>query len=223
MKKRLFQTTSLLLSLLLAGCFEVREEVNLKADGSGELSFVIDLSRSKGKMKQYMRMQRVESYRVPSEYEVETLLRTLKAGLQETEGITYVQTKSDWSNFIFTIDARFLRVDALNQALVKMGSHLQHVDMPPILETNFSYNTGSFKRFFDYLADPADLTKLSAAQRHLLEASSAISIYRFEKKVKEMTHEKAIVSPSGKAVMLKVSLFDLLNGTGTMANAINLE
>lgn len=213
----------LLFPILFTNCFEIREEVNLKADGSGEVLVVFDLSKSKGKLKQYMKMERVESYRVPSEAEIETFMLTIKNTLRGVNGINYTETKSDWSNFIFNVTARFDNITALNKAILRIADQVKDLQIPPIMEANFSYDKGRFSRLFDYPPKPEEFAKLPSMQRFMLESSHAISIYRFEKNVKNISHDKAMVSPSGKAVMLKVPIADLVTGKATLANSINFE
>ncbi|MEZ4932567.1 MAG: hypothetical protein R2788_10665 [Saprospiraceae bacterium] len=223
MEKNISKLILLIIPILFTSCFEIREEVNMKADGSGEVMVVFDLSKSKGKLKQYMKMEKVENYRVPSEPEIETYLLTIKNTIRGVSGINYTETKSDWSNFIFNVTARFDNIDALNKAILRIADQLKNMDIPPIMEANFKYEKNRFNRLFDYPPKPQEFAQLPSMQRFMLESSNAISIYRFEKKVRDVSHEKAMVSPSGKAVMLKVSLADLVTGKGTLANSISFE
>jgi len=57
----------------------------MKADGSGEVEVVVNMSKSKGKLKQYMKMDKVENFRMPSEAEFEALLLRAKNTLREVE------------------------------------------------------------------------------------------------------------------------------------------
>ena len=214
---------TILLPFLSSGCFEIREEVNMKADGSGEVLVVFNLSKSKGRLRQYMTMEKVESYRVPSKAEVESLLLQVKNTMRVVEGITYAEAKSDWSNFIFQFNARFDNLTALNKAITLLSRQLEFVDMPPVTQANFEYGNGIFHRFFDYPPNPEDFARLPSIQRLMLESSQMIGIYRFEKSVKSTSHAKSILSPSGKSVMLKMPLSQLLTGTGSLENTITFE
>ena len=195
----------------------------MKSDGSGEVILVFDLSKSKGKLKQYMKMEKVENYRVPSEAEIESLLFQIKTSLRAEEGITYAETKSDWSSFIFNVTARFDNIGALNTAIEDLSEQLKYLEIPPLTTANFNFENGHFSRYFDYPTKPEEFAQLPSMQRFMLESSNAISIYRFEKKVKDFTHAKAMISPSGKAVMLKMPLSELITGRGTLANSIEFE
>lgn len=223
MKKPIAYLISLILLLTLTGCFEIREEINMKADGSGEATMVFDLSKSKGKLKQYMKMEKVENYRVPSEVEIESFLYQVKSSMRMMKDITYVETKSDWSNFIFHITARFDNVDALNEAIAGLSEQMKHLEIPPVTTANYHYEKGRFSRHFDYPTKPQEFAALPSMQRFMLETSNAISIYRFEKKVKNISNKMAMISPSGKAVMLKMPLSELITGQGTLTNSIEFD
>ena len=210
-----------LLTLLFSGCFEIREEVNMKADGSGEVRMVFDLRRSKGKLKQYMKLEKVENYRVPKKAEIEALFVEIKKGLRAIDGISYADSKSDWSNFIFEISARFDNVEALNAGVKLLSKQLRKLEVPTITEADFEYKGNRFKRLFDYPPKPEKYNQLPSLQRFMLESSHMTCIYRFEKMIANFTHKKAMVSPSGKAIMLKLPFSDLITGKGTLENDIS--
>lgn len=210
----------LLLPLLFVSCFEIREEVNLKADGSGELTIIANLSESKGKVRGYLKTGHAEGHYVPSPHEVETMLSQVKSILNKTKGITFTQTKEDWSNFIFTVVTRFENVDALNEAARKISHHFAQYGMPAIEVDNFSFTDGKFERHFEYPSEKEEFEKLPGVQKRMFEAARMISIYRFENDISQYSHKKAQLSPSGRAIMLQLPLADLAKGTGTMANRI---
>jgi len=207
--------------LLFSSCFEIREEVNLKSDGSGELTIVANLSESKGKVRGYLKTGHAEGHYVPSPHEVETMLSQVKSILNKTEGITFTQTKEDWSNFIFSVNTRFENVDALNEAARKISHHFAQYGMPLIEVDNFSFEKGKFERHFEYPPEPKEYAKLPGVQKKMFEAAEMISIYRFEENINSFSHPDAQLSPSKRAIMLKIPLADLAKGTGTMGNIIN--
>ena len=219
MKKPFFFCT-ILIAILFTGCFEIREEVNLKSDGSGELTIVANLSQSKGKVRQYLKMGVAEGHHVPSPYEVEHMLGKIKSILEETEGITLAQTKEDWSNYIFTVTARFDKINAVNKGLRELSEQLGEYGMPDIKVDNFSFANGQFKRHFNYPAPAGEFEKLPPVQQKMFAAAKMISIYRFEQDIKTYSHPGAQLSPSGRAIMLQIPLADLATGKATLANTI---
>lgn len=209
-----------LVFLTLTSCFEVREEVNLKADGTGEVTVVANLSESKGKLHQYMKMEKVEGYRVPKPAEVDAALVQLKALLNATKGVTFVHVKSDWSNFIFSVNARFDNLEALNAAVRTISQNFKQYGIPPIEQDNFKLRDKQFQRLFNYSTQRAEFEALPSMQRFMLESARMIAIYRFEQPIKGFSNKKAAVSPSGKAIMLQVPLAELAKGTSTLANEV---
>ena len=220
MKPILKLTSAFLLILCFSSCFEIREEVNMKADGSGEVTWVANFSQSKDNVRRYLQMERVEGYKVPKPNEIEAFLSHVKVTLGNVEGISNVLTKADWSSYIFTVSARFSNVNVLNQAITTMSERLDYVTLQPVEQTNFSFENDRFSRQFEYPGKPKEFQELPSMQRYMLETARMISIYRFEQNITEFSNKKAQISPSGKAIMLQVPVADLAKGTGTLENTI---
>ncbi len=211
-----------LLASMLSSCFEIREEVNMKSDGSGEVSFVVNLSQSKENVAKYMAMGKVEGYKVPSKQEVEANLAKIKDMIGKVPGMSAVMVKSDWSSYIFSVSGRFAHVDALNKAMEivakeydKEGKHAASG------KSGFGYNNGQFKRLSSYPSKAKEFRELPSMQQYVLETAKMTSIYRFDRSIKKLGNPKAQLSPSGKAVMLTVPLAELMKGTGTVANTVS--
>lgn len=208
-------------SLLLSGCFEIREEVNMKADGSGEVSFVVNLSQSKANVAKYMEMGSVEGYKVPGKAEVEANLTKIKNSVAAVPGMSAVMTKSDWSSYIFTLSGRFAHVEALNKAMeIVAKSYDKEGKHAASGKAGFGYNNGQFKRFSSYPPKAKEFAELPSMQRYVLESATMTSIYRFDRSIRNVSHPKAQLSPSGKAVMLQLPLSELIKGTGTLSETV---
>ncbi len=208
-------------SLLLSGCFEIREEVNMKADGSGEVSFVVNLSQSKDNVAKYMAMGSVEGYKVPKKEDVEASMAKIKNMMSAVPGMSAVMTKCDWSNYIFTVSGRFAHVEALNKAMElvakeydKEGKHAASGKL------GFGYSNGQFRRFSSYPSKAKEFGELPSMQRYVLESATMTSIYRFDRSIRKVGHPKAQVSPSGKAVMLTLPISELMKGTATLSDTV---
>jgi len=208
-------------SILLSGCFEIREEVNLKSDGSGEVLFTVDLSQSRENVSKYMAMGSVEGYKVPPKAEVEANLEKIKTLMAAVPGMSDVMTKSDWSSYIFSVSGRFAHVEALNKAVEivakeydKAGKNLASGKF------GFAYSNGQFKRLSTYPDKAKEYAGLPSMQRYVLENATMTSIYRFDRNIRKVSHPKAQLSPSGKAVMLRLPLSELMKGSGTMSETV---
>lgn len=213
--------TLLFLSLFISGCFEIREEVNMKADGSGEVSFVLNLSESRENMAKYMEMGAVEGYKVPKKEEVEANMAKIKSLMAAVPGMSAVMTKTDWSSYIFSVSGRFAHVEALNKAMeIVAKEYDKQGKYTATGQTGFVYSNGQFKRFSTYPPKAKEFAELPSMQRYVLESAKMTSIYRFDRSIRRVSHPKAQLSPSGKAVMLQLPLADLLKGTGTLSETV---
>ncbi|MBI5915671.1 MAG: hypothetical protein HY842_09860 [Bacteroidetes bacterium] len=212
----------ILLASLLTGCFEIREEVNMKADGSGEVLFTVNLSQSKDNVRNYMAMGTVEGYKVPKKEEVEAGLERLKTTMSAVPGMSTVMTKSDWSSYIFTVSGRFAHVEALNKAMETVAKEFDKEGKNAASgKSGFGYNNTQFRRTFSYPSKSKEFQALPSMQQYVLETAKMTSIYRFERSIRNASHPKAQLSPSGKAVMLTLPVSELMQGTGTLANTIS--
>lgn len=212
---------TIVLTLCLSSCFEIREEVNMKADGSGEVSFVLNLSESKENMKKYMEMGSVEGYKVPSKADVEANLSKIKTLMDAVPGMSAVITKSDWSSYIFSVNGRFAHVEALNKAMeIVAKEYDKQGKYAASGQSGFVYNNGQFKRLSTYPSKAKEFAELPSMQRFVLESAKMTSIYRFDRSIRKVSHPKAQLSPSGKAVMLQLPISELLKGTGTLSETV---
>jgi hypothetical protein len=211
----------LLFLVSLASCFEIREEVNMKAGGSGEVLLVVNLSESKDNVRKYLKLGKFETVDLPQQEDVESILRHVRAILEGAEGISNVQTRADWTNFVFRVSSRFASVQALNDAIAALSEKMDYLPIKPIEQPNYRYSGGEFSRHYDFPLAPKDFYGLASAQRHILESARMISIYRFDKSIRQYSNKSAQLSPSGKAIMLKLPFSELAKGTATLANNIS--
>jgi hypothetical protein len=67
-----------------------------------------------------------------------------------------------------------------------------------------------------------EFNKLKAKDKAVFNGATYTSIYRFESAVTSTTNPASNVSKSKKAVMLKSSIMDLINGKINVSNTIQL-
>ncbi|MFK8104549.1 MAG: hypothetical protein AB8G15_18640 [Saprospiraceae bacterium] len=210
----------LLLPLVFCSCFEMTEEVYVSKNGSGNALVTLNLSESKKNIANFMKMKEMDGMKIPSQEELEQRLNEVKQSLKRSKGITNVKTTDDFENFIFTFTADFDRVESLNKAINKVGEDLNKSTHPTIKKDNFSFVKNRFTRLFDYDLKALNYEKLSAIQKMVAEAGRFVSIYRFDKEIKDHSNKKAKVSPSRKAIKIEHSLADILTGATSIKNII---
>ncbi|MFQ5448443.1 MAG: hypothetical protein ACE5FF_16075 [Saprospiraceae bacterium] len=221
MKSIVTKIFGLLLLTVLTGCFEIREEVNMKAGGSGEVLLVVNLSESRDNIRKYLKLGKFETVDLPQQDDVESMLRHVRSILEGADGISNVQTRADWTNFVFRVSSRFASIEALNDAIAALSEKMDYLPVKPIEHPNYGYSGGQFRRIYDFSVNPKDYYSLSSSQRHILESARMTSIYRFEKTIREYSNKASQLSPSGKAIMLRLPISELAKGTATLANVIS--
>lgn len=225
--KRFFNFFILFLSLTLCtSCFEILEEISLNADGSGKMLVTFNLSKSKSKIASIMLLDSVNGYKVPSKKDIGVALKEAKNHLKTINGISNINTTTDYDNYIFTIACDFsstVNLDAVFKDLISKHNKKSKTNFNT---TNFSFNTvaNSFKRSFSYDDSiKRNFYKLNSEDRKIFNGANYTSIYRFENDVKQVSNSNAKVSPNKKAVFLKVDLMSLILGKKNIANTIQLS
>jgi hypothetical protein len=210
----------LLSFILLTGCFEVREEVDLYADGSGRVTLTLNLSESKANVANYMRLGSFNGQEVPTRQEIAEEIALMKKTLAACKGMSEVRSYSDFNNFIFSLSARFDKVENLNAAINKLAAvNAGKQQVQPF--QNFGYASRVFRRHFEYPLELIDYQGLTTMQRYMLESARMVSVYRFEQPIKDFSNPRAQMAPNKRAIKLESTLGGLLNGSATLANAIS--
>ncbi len=221
------QTCKLLLFFLLipflSSCFQVIEEINLKNDGSGDVILTINLSESKTKVASIMLADSINGYRVPSKQKIVQQLNEAAAYLRKTPGISQVKTSTDFNNYVATIGFSFQDISNINNLTKDI---LAKQKIKATNNSSYSYNktTGIFNRQYQPLNDAKQAySKLKNQDKTVFKTAMYTSIYRFERPVSSISNPLANLSKTQKAVMLKSSILDLINGTVNISNRIQLS
>ncbi|MBC3845815.1 hypothetical protein H8K90_05460 [Winogradskyella echinorum] len=225
--KRVFNISLLLFSLtLFTSCFEVLEEISLNADGSGKMLVTFNLSKSKSKIASIMLLDSVNGHKVPSKEDIGKALKEAKNHLKTINGITNINTTTDYDNYIFTISCDFTSIDNLDSVFKDLISKHNKKSKTNFSTSNFSFNSSinSFKRSFSYdNSIKRNFNKLNSEDRKIFEGANYTSIYRFKNDVKEVSNTNAKISPNKKAVFLKVDVMSLILGKKSISNTIKLS
>ena len=211
---------AILCLFLLQGCFEILEQINLRADGSGDLKLVLNMSKSRSRLNSIMKMKTVNGHDVPSQAEIRKKADEYAAKVRESKGISDVRTELDFTNFIGTLECRFTSVSNLNAALANM-----------IPEKKEKLKSESFR----YDATKKELTrlnqwdmkaaygKMSNADKEIFATAVYTSVFRFESVVESVTNKESKISPSRRAVMLKLNALDVIKNIKPITNTIRLQ
>ena len=99
--KILYKVIVFLALFSLTGCFEVVEEVTLNEDGSGKVTFNINMSQSKTKLNSIMLMDSINGYKIPKKSDINNAILKIEQHLKNTPGISNINKVVDYKNFIF--------------------------------------------------------------------------------------------------------------------------
>lgn len=220
MKLHLIALLALAFLLLFSSCLEIREEVDMNADGSGSILFTLDMRESKSNLANYMRSGRVEGRAIPSQSEMEKDLAKIKRALSSVAGISEVDVNSDFNEYVFSIGMNFDQVSTLNKAINTAAQAMNKTPFEVVQLDNFDLTPRSFRRYFDYPIYWIDYNELSLMQQYLLESARITGVYRFQRPIKACTNAKAQISPTKRAVLLQSSLSDLVQGNTSLVNSI---
>ncbi len=203
-------------------CFEIIEEVNLNNDGTGSVMYTLNLSQSKMKINQILRLDSINGYKVPSREEIGDTIASYFSQVNNIEGLSNYQKTEDFENMIFTFACDFENLKALNQLAHSMNQSKRND--PNLDKDHYIYTkeTSTYTRAGNYnLKNEFD--NLRVADRAIFTGARLISIFRSESEIVELKNPKAILSPSKKAVMLKLQVLDIINNRKDLSNSIILK
>ncbi|RME01262.1 MAG: hypothetical protein D6816_12570 [Bacteroidetes bacterium] len=214
----------LLSATLFTGCFQIIEEINMKADGSGEMVLTLDMSQSMEKVRGYLDAGVVEGKEIPSQSQMESFLDDLEDDLAAMPGLSGVDIQRNWSSFIFKVRCRFSKVEDLDNAMYELaGKASSNSEKKWELKPNYRYQNGIFRRLFEYSPDPVDFQNLPTSRKVMLEQAKYMVIYRFEKAIDHYSNQAFQLSPSRKAVMLQTTPADIATGKVKPATEITFQ
>lgn len=208
---------------MLTSCFDVVEEVNMKNNGSGSIKAMLNASKSKTKVASLLKLDKIDTYKVPSEADIRRELSTVVHLLKSTPGITNVEQRLDMQNFIASISCDFADVKALNTFTATLSKHFK-IDIGSYSSYVYDSKSKTLVRGNQYNANAKEgFEKLSVESRRSFLDAFYTSIYRFDSEISAVSNSQAKISPNRRAVMLKTNLPDLINGKTDVNNRITLK
>ncbi len=210
------------IAICCSSCFQVIEEINVRNNGSGDVTLTLNFSQSKTKLASIMLLDSVSGYKVPSKTDVQRKLNETVEYLRKSEGISNVKKSLDFNNFIATISFSFNDVSNLNNLTDDVMKSLK---VKNVNQSSFVYNKnqGSFSRSYVYTTDAkTEYNKLNEDAKSVFKSAAYTGIYRFENEIATFNNKLSTVSKSRKAIMMKASVLDLINGRVNISNKIQL-
>ena len=216
-------TYLLLLTILITfqSCFEIIEQVFLKADGSGDFELVLNMSKSKTRLNSIIKMKNINGHDVPSKEEIKSKIADIEKTLGKTAGISNVRSTADFDNFIISISCNFNKVTQINNGVKNI--YLKENPKGKASERVFEYDpTGNVFTRLNLFSFKDEYKKLSNADKEVFTTANYTSIFKFENSVAAASNKETKISPSKKAVMLKLNALDIITEKRSIENKITL-
>ena len=208
--------------LSLTSCFDIIDKINLRADGSGEYSVILNASKSKTRLQSISKMETINGKKVPKKSEIESKVNQASNVFKNVAGISNVQTSLDFDNFIIKLSCNFKKIENINSGLEQLkAKDIIGKSIPTqlykqnVAEKTFIRNKiGSYKNDYD---------KLSKADKEVFSDATYTSILQFENVIKSQTNNSYTVSPNKKAVKLNGNILDFILQKKQIQNTISLN
>jgi len=209
MKKLLKCLLVLFPLLFLTSCFDILDKVNVKADGSGEYSLILNASKSKTRLASISKMETINGKKVPTRAEIEAKINEAARIFKSVQGISNVKTSMDFDNYIIKLNCNFKKIENINAGLeqLKAKNILGKMIPTQIYSHNPAKKTFARNKINTF---KSDYDKLSSADKEVFNNAKYTSVLQFENTVKSQSNNAYQLSPNKKAMKLEGNILDFI-------------
>jgi len=222
MKNFLKHFLLLLPLLFLVSCFDILDKVNVKADGSGEYSLILNASKSKTRLASISKMETINGKKVPKKGEIEAKINEAARIFKSVPGISNVKTSMNFDNYIIKLSCNFKKIENINAGLDQLKAKNILGKMVPTQ----IYSHNSAKKIFTrnkINTFKSDYDKLSTADKEVFNNAKYTSVLQFENTVKSQSNNVYQLSPNKKAMKLEGNILDFILQKKQIQNNIILQ
>lgn len=219
MKNIMKQLLLLLPLLLLTSCFDILDKINVKADGSGEYSLILNASKSKTRLASISKMETINGKKVPKRPEIEAKINEAARIFKATPGISNVKTSMDFDNYIIKLSCNFKKIENINAGLEQLKAKNIVGKMVPVQLYSQSPEKKTFTRN-KVSSFKSDYDKMSKADKEVFNDAKYTSVMQFENTIKTQTNNAYQLSPNKKAVKLEANILDFILQKKQLQNTI---
>lgn len=195
--------------LLLTSCFDILDKVNVKADGSGEYTIILNASKSKTRLASISKMETVNGKKVPKRAEIETKINEAARIFKAVPGISNVKTSMDFDNYIIKLSCNFKKIENINAGLEQLKAKNIVGKMIPTQIYSQSMEKKTFTRN-KVNTFKSDYDKISQADKEVFNDAKYVSVLQFENTIKSQTNNSYQISPNKKALKIEANVLDLI-------------
>lgn len=219
MKNFLKQFFLLIPLLFLTSCFDILDKVNVKADGSGEYTIILNASKSKTRLASISKMETINGKKVPKRSEIEAKINEAARIFKTTPGISNVKTSMDFTNYIIKLSCNFKKIENINAGLEQLKAKNILGKMIPTQIYSQNLEKKAFIRN-KVNTFKSDYDKMSKADKEVFNDARYTSIMQFENTIKSQTNNSYLLSPNKKAVKLDANVLDFIFQKKQLQNTI---
>lgn len=222
MKINIKQVVLLIPFFLLTSCFDILDKVNLKADGSGEYSLILNASKSKTRLASISKMETINGKKVPKKSEIEAKINEAAKIFRTTPGISNVKTNLDFENYIIKLSCNFRKIEDINAGLAQLKAKDILGKMVPtqIYSHNSAKKTFSKNKVSTF---KNEYEQLSKADQEVFTDAKYISILQFESSIQSQSNPSYQMSPNKKALKQEGKILDFIFQKKQIQNTILLQ
>ncbi|MDQ0783968.1 hypothetical protein [Chryseobacterium sp. W4I1] len=205
--------------LVLTSCFDILDKVNVKADGTGEYTIILNASKSKTRLASISKMETINGKKVPKKAEIENKINEAAKIFKGTPGITNVKTSMDFDNYIIKLSCNFKKIENINAGLeqLKAKNILGKMIPTQIYSQNLEKKSLTRNKVNTF---KSDYDKMGKADKEIFNNAKYTSVMQFESSVKSQTNSAYVLSPNKKAVKLEADILDLIFQKKQLQNTI---
>ena len=205
--------------LFLTSCFDILDKVNIKADGTGEYTVILNASKSKTRLASISKMETINGKKVPKKSEIENKINEAAKIFKATPGISNVKTSMDFDNYIIKLSCNFKKIENINAGLEKLKAQKILGKMVPtqVYAQNLEKKTLTRNKVNTF---KEDYDKMSKADKEVFNDARYTSIMQFENPVKSQTNTAYVLSPNKKALKLEADILDVILQKKQIQNTI---
>jgi hypothetical protein len=195
--------------LLMTSCFDILDKVNVKTDGSGEYTIILNASKSKTRLASISKMETINGKKVPKRPEIESKINEASRIFKATPGISNVKTSMDFDNYIIKLSCNFKKIENINAGLeqLKAKNILGKMIPTQIYSQNIAGKSFTRNKVNTF---KSDYDKMSKADKEIFNDAKYTSVLQFENMIKSQTNNSYLLSPNKKAVKLEANVLDFI-------------
>ena len=222
------------LTSCLYSCFEIKENIHIRENGSGSYSFLMDLSQMKPLFtmsRDFQRSMNDTTMRVKKTsaippnplLQMKTKFESLQPMLESVAGISDYETICDTNTYIIGAKYSFATIESLNNSINILRNSSGNAG---VLEmTHYTYDHKRFEKINDISKAniTGSTTKNDSLTNELFKGARYTLTCTFEKKIKDVSNPLYFISADGKTLLYSGSLLDIMNQKTNIGNAVLLH